>query len=256
MKRASQIIKIAISILFLVCLSTGAYSQATVAECFKKPTTIILNSPDLKSDPDFDERLKKIAKNLKEEKKLYVYTYSKGGFGTSGLNTITGTVRSRAEHIFKSKKVYEIKAGGYRFEASIDLFALNAKCQELAGEYEVEPGMSFFEVDFINAPLGLSVFPSGKEMSDKISKEAIGCTEPFLLNTLIGFNIIVGTDGRVLHAEPFKGSETIFAQQARQTLVNWAFNTPVIDDVPRYIRGSVFVRECVPSEVMRNLRRP
>jgi len=152
--------KFAISILFLICLSAGVYSQASGQECDKNPATIILTSPDLRSDPDFDEALRNISKNLEKDEKLFIYAYSKGAFGTSGLNTITGTMKSRAEHILKSEKRYDVQAAGYRFEASADLFVLDSKCGELTEEYRRAPGLSFFEVDFADAPLGLSIFPS------------------------------------------------------------------------------------------------
>lgn len=246
---------IIVSILIVICFSANVFSQPTVEICFKNPVTIVLNSADLKSDPNFEGRLKFISTNLKEGEKLFIYTYSKGRFGTTGLGSITSAIKAKAEYLFKSKDLYEIKEGGYRTEASVDLFVLNSECQIYPSkEYEGESGMSLFQVDFLDAPLGLSVFSTAEEMDGLISKEN-ECGKYRYDCGWVFFAVIVGLDGRVIHADAGvyetpnttfwsvddKALEKIYAT-ARQSLVNWAFKTPVIDGVPRYIRGGVAVR--------------
>lgn len=241
------------SILILICSSATVFSQPTVETCFKNPITIVLTSPDLKTDPDFEGTLKSISKNLKEGDKLIVYTYSQGSFGTNGLNSMTSAIRAKAKYVFKSREMYEVKEGGYRTEASVDLFKLSSECQkEAARDYEGDPSMTLRAVDFSDAPLGLSVFPTAKEMAGLISKENECGREPYDCRWVF-FAVIVGLDGRVLHADPYgpANSANLSVEDdamkkihatARQALVNWAFKTPVIDGVPRYIRGGVAVR--------------
>ncbi len=254
---------LSILIIFLICFSVGVYSQTSVEECFKKPTTITLNSPDLKTDPEFDGQLKKISKNLAEGEKLYIYTYSKGSFGTSGLNTINSTVESRADQIFKPKDRYEIKAGGYRFEASVELFVLNEKCQELANRYESDPGMSISEVDFSDAPLGLSVFP--KEIRSLIVKEGnLDCDAEDVPDDCWGyvtFYVIVDRDGRVLYSTLLsvwsqnEREKPKVISRAKNALTNTVFEPYVKDGIARYMRGGYTITVW-PRRFLKSVKKP
>lgn len=230
--------------------SGGAFAQNTVEKCFSKPSTVFVESQDLNSETKLIKLLKKNAADLAKDEMLYLYVYSQGSWATNGLSSFASAAKVTAKLVLGSEKLFEVENGGYRTEASIDLFVLGKECREQAKGYERDPDTTVERVDFSNAPLGESVFPSGKEWPQLIAKSPVGGCDNSYSFYYVTFFIIVGKDGRVLFAVP-KAISNYYSEQhkdyaerireARQVLSNWVFNTPVIDGTPRHIRGQVTV---------------
>ncbi|NNE66912.1 MAG: hypothetical protein HKN33_10130, partial [Pyrinomonadaceae bacterium] len=196
-------------VLFIVLTiaSAQAVAQSMSAKCPTKPRTIYLDSVDSTTNVELENELKKAKKLLsegadqKDATKLRINVYSQPSWGTPGLTTVTRSVRDFAKSYIPEKQLVVV-AGGHRQEASLDLFAISAGCEKKASStYEPNPDMSLEEVDFPDAPLGLSVFPTKAEMNEIVVKRAPGTCKFDCLED-VSVYLIVDRDVKVMSTWP------------------------------------------------------
>lgn len=249
--------------LILATAASHAVAQPTFDACFQKPVTIILDSKDSTTNSELTVFLKTAKKNLAENDKIFLYVYSQGNWGTQGLQSVSESVENFAASLF-SKKQYKIITGGFRNDASIDIFILEPKCRMAQFEYKGNPEMTISQVDFPDAPLGLSVFPK-QNLEELVSKKTAGvCDSDWCGNSdgpiYVTFYVIVDRDGRVMSSWPvgkYADPDEDFSKEvlaiAKQTLANWAFKPFIKDGTPRFVRGyaSVLV---AGSEIIKILK--